>query len=130
MPLFVEELTKTVLEVGLLRDAGGRYALAGPLPALVIPATLEDSLMARLDRLAPAKEVAQIAACIGREFSYELLAATAGLEHDELKDALNRLALVGFRGGGAHHATRAATRAPSRALPRRRALCTNWKKPR
>ena len=75
MPLFVEELTKTVLESGLLAEAGDRYELAGPLPPLAIPATLHDSLMARLDRLAPVKEVAQIGAVIGREFSHELLAA-------------------------------------------------------
>ena len=62
MPLFVEELTKAVLEAGLLRDAGDRYVLAGPLPPLAIPATLQDSLLARLDRLAPVKEVAQIGA--------------------------------------------------------------------
>jgi predicted ATPase len=71
VPLFVEELTKTVLESGLLEDAGDGYKLTGPLPALAIPATLQDSLMARLDRLARVKEVAQMAACIGREFSHE-----------------------------------------------------------
>jgi class 3 adenylate cyclase len=58
VPLFVEELTKTVLESGLLNDLGGRYALSGPLPPLAIPATVQDSLMARLDRLAPVKAVA------------------------------------------------------------------------
>ena len=62
VPLFVEELTKAVLESGLLADEGDRYELAGPLPPLAIPATLQDSLMARLDRLAPVKEVAQVAA--------------------------------------------------------------------
>ena len=77
VPLFVEELTKTVLESGLLRDAGDRYELAGPLPPLAIPSTLHDSLLARLDRLAPVKEVAQIGAAIGREFSHALLAAVA-----------------------------------------------------
>ena len=56
VPLFVEELTKTVLELGRLEDAGDRYELAGPLPPLAIPTTLHDSLMARLDRLAPVKE--------------------------------------------------------------------------
>ena len=75
VPLFVEELTRAVLESGLLRDEGDRYALAGPLPPLAIPSTLQDSLMARLDRLAPVKEVAQVAACIGREFGFELLEA-------------------------------------------------------
>ncbi len=68
MPLFVEELTKTVLESGLLEDAGDHFVLPGPLPPLAIPTTLHDSLMARLDRLAPVKEVAQIGAVIGREF--------------------------------------------------------------
>ena len=77
VPLFVEELTKTVLESGLLADAGDHYELSGPLPPLAIPTTLHDSLMARLDRLAPVKEVAQIGAVIGREFSHELLAAVA-----------------------------------------------------
>jgi class 3 adenylate cyclase/predicted ATPase len=91
VPLFVEELTKTVLESGLLREEAGRYALTGPLPPLAIPATLHDSLLARLDRLAPVKEVAQIAAVIGREFSYELLAAVAPLADNELQDALSRL---------------------------------------
>jgi predicted ATPase len=91
VPLFVEELTKTVLESGLLREEAGRYALTGPLPPLAIPATLHDSLLARLDRLAPVKEVAQIAAVIGREFSYELLAAVAPLADNELQNALSRL---------------------------------------
>jgi predicted ATPase len=69
IPLFVEELTKTLLEGGLLREEAEGYVLAGPLPALAIPSSLRDSLMARLDRLAPVKEVAQIGAAIGREFS-------------------------------------------------------------
>ena len=69
VPLFVEELTKTVLESGLVHEHEGRYELAGPLPALAIPATLHDSLMARLDRLGPAKQVAQLGATLGREFS-------------------------------------------------------------
>ena len=70
VPLFVEELTKTVLESGLLREEGGAYVLATALTPLAIPSTLQDSLMARLDRLAPVKEIAQIGAAIGREFSY------------------------------------------------------------
>jgi predicted ATPase len=70
VPLFVEELTKMVLESGLLQEQEGRYALAGPLPPLAIPATLHDSLMARLDRLATVKGLAQLAATLGREFSY------------------------------------------------------------
>ncbi|HZA67038.1 MAG TPA: AAA family ATPase, partial [Geminicoccaceae bacterium] len=91
VPLFVEELTKTVLESGLLRDAGNRYELVGPLPPLAIPSTLHDSLLARLDRSAPVKEIAQTGACIGREFSHELLAAVASLDDNELRDAVARL---------------------------------------
>jgi predicted ATPase/class 3 adenylate cyclase len=91
VPLFVEELTKAVLESGLLRDAGDRFELSGPLPPLAIPATLHDSLMARLDRLAPVKEVAQIGAVIGREFSYELLVAVADRPEDRLRAALDQL---------------------------------------
>jgi class 3 adenylate cyclase/predicted ATPase len=91
VPLFVEELTKTLLESGVLKQEADRYALTGPLPSVAIPDTLQDSLMARLDRLASVKDVAQIAAAIGREFSYELLAAVAGLTEDELQGALDRL---------------------------------------
>jgi predicted ATPase len=69
VPLFVEELTKTVLESGLLRESNGRYLLEHPLPPLAIPNTLHASLMARLDRLAPVREVAQIGAVVGRDFS-------------------------------------------------------------
>jgi hypothetical protein len=84
VPLFVEELTKTVLESGLLKDAGDHWELSGPLPPLAIPATLHDSLLARLDRLAPVKEIAQIGAALGREFSHALLAAVAGRPEAEL----------------------------------------------
>ncbi len=91
VPLFVEELTKTVLESGLLRETGERYELSGSLPPLAIPSTLQDSLLARLDRLAPVKEVAQIGAVIGREFSYELLAATAQMDEPKLRIALDEL---------------------------------------
>src|SRR5262249_36010302 len=73
--LFVEELTKTVLEAGILVENGEGYRLDGPLPPLAIPETLQDSLMARLDRLAPVREIAQIGAAIGREFSYPLVRA-------------------------------------------------------
>jgi class 3 adenylate cyclase/predicted ATPase len=90
-PLFVEELTKAVLEAGILvKDAEG-YRLDGPLPPLAIPATLHDSLMARLDRLAPVKEIGQIGAAIGREFSYSLLRALVGRDETALKDALAQL---------------------------------------
>ena len=91
VPLFVEELTKAVLESGLLEDRGSHYELTGPLPPLAIPTTLQDSLMARLDRLAPVKEVAQIAACIGREFGHDLLKVVTPLDEDALQRALNEL---------------------------------------
>lgn len=90
-PLFVEELTKAVLEGDILvKDTHG-YRLNGPLPPLAIPATLQDSLMARLDRLAPVKEISQIGAAIGREFSYSLMREVAGRDEPSLKNALARL---------------------------------------
>jgi len=92
VPLFVEELTKTVLEAGFLKEEEDRYVLTGPLPPLAIPATLHDSLMARLDRLSPIKEVAQTAAAIGREFSHELLSGVSGASDEGLEDALAQLA--------------------------------------
>ncbi|HYP35496.1 MAG TPA: adenylate/guanylate cyclase domain-containing protein, partial [Stellaceae bacterium] len=91
VPLFLEELTKTVLEGGLLQERDGHYVLDRPLPALAIPTTLHDSLMARLDRLAPVREVAQIGAVVGREFSYELLSVVAGLPKKKLDEALAQL---------------------------------------
>jgi predicted ATPase len=91
VPLFVEELTKTVLESGLLRETQGHYALTGPLPPLAIPATLHDSLMARLDRLATVKAVAQLGAVLGRTFAYELLQAVTPLDEASLQQALARL---------------------------------------
>lgn len=91
IPLFVEELTKMVLESGLLVEDAGRYRLDSPLPPLAIPATLQDSLMARLDRLAPVKEVAQIGAAIGRDFSYALLSYVAGRDDLTLSAALGQL---------------------------------------
>jgi len=91
IPLFVEELTKMVLESGLLVEDAGRYRLDSPLPPLAIPTTLQDSLMARLDRLAPVKEVAQIGAAIGRDFSYTLLRCVAGRDDLTLSAALAQL---------------------------------------
>jgi class 3 adenylate cyclase/tetratricopeptide (TPR) repeat protein len=91
VPLFIEELTKTVLESGLLADAGDHYVLSGPLPPFAIPSTLRDSLMARLDRLAPVREVAQVGACLGRVFHYRLLAAVAGFEEPRLESTLQQL---------------------------------------
>ena len=91
VPLFVEELTKTILESGALKEQGDHYTLEGPLSAIVIPTTLHDSLMARLDRLQPIKEVAQTAACIGREFRHDLLEKISPLSDVELMVALDGL---------------------------------------
>ena len=91
VPLFVEELTKMVLESGWLRDQGDRYELTAALPPLAIPSTLQDSLMARLDRLGTGKEVAQVGAALGRTFSYELLRAIASIDDRTLQDALAKL---------------------------------------
>jgi class 3 adenylate cyclase/predicted ATPase len=91
VPLFIEELTKVIVESGLLQDAGNRFELIGPLPLLAIPTTLHDSLMARLDRFASVKEIAQVAAVIGREFSYQLLAAVVDIPVAQLDKALAQL---------------------------------------
>jgi predicted ATPase/class 3 adenylate cyclase len=91
VPLFVEELTKSVLESGALREEGERFVLDRALGPLAIPMTLQDSLMARLDRFASARLVAQIGAAIGREFSYTLLRAVSRISHGELEAALARL---------------------------------------
>jgi predicted ATPase/class 3 adenylate cyclase len=94
VPLFVEELTKMVLESGLLREEDGRYVGAhssAPLSPLAIPSTLQDSLMARLDRLAPVREIAQVGAVLGREFSYELIHAVSRLEESTLQQGLRQL---------------------------------------
>jgi predicted ATPase len=101
VPLFVEELTKTVLESPFLVDQGDHYALAGSLLPLAIPATLQDALLARLDRLAAVKEVAQVGAVLGREFAYELLAAVSLFRDEALQDALDQLVHAGllFRRG-------------------------------
>jgi class 3 adenylate cyclase/predicted ATPase len=96
VPLFIEELTKMVLESGLLQNVGDRYITVGPLPHLAIPTTLHDSLMARLDRLSPIKGVAQIGAAIGREFSYRLLAAVAPISGIALQSALEQLTRAGL----------------------------------
>jgi predicted ATPase len=91
VPLFVEELTKMVLESSLLREDRDRYELTAPLPPLAIPTTLHDSLMARLDRLDAVKEVAQLGATLGREFPYELLRAVSPLDEVTIEQALARL---------------------------------------
>src|SRR5262249_2207951 len=96
VPLFIEELTSTLLESGVLRETADGYALDGPLPSLTVPTTLQASLVARLDRLATAKEVAQIGAAIGREFSHDLIGAVSAWDPTELDAALERLRASGL----------------------------------
>jgi TOMM system kinase/cyclase fusion protein len=96
VPLFVEELTKMVVESGLLQEREERYELAGPLPPLAIPATLRDSLMARLDRLAMVKGIAQLGATLGREFSHELLQAVSPWDEGTLQRGLHQLVAAEF----------------------------------
>jgi predicted ATPase len=96
VPLFVEELTKMVLESGLLQERKDGYELTGPLPPLAIPATLHDSLMARLDRLATVKGVAQLGATLGREFSYALLQAVSPWDEGALQLGLQQLVEAEF----------------------------------
>jgi predicted ATPase len=91
VPLSIEELTKTLLSSGLVQNKRDRPLLNNPVIPLAIPTTLQDSLMARLDQLSPVKRVAQIGAAIGREFSYQLLAAVSELSEADLISALNRL---------------------------------------
>jgi tetratricopeptide (TPR) repeat protein len=102
VPLFVEELVKTVLESGVVWEVDDRLESENILPPLAIPTTLKDSLMARLDKLSPVKEVAQAAACIGREFSSSLLASILGV--NDLDDKLDQLVNAGLifrrRSGG------------------------------
>jgi class 3 adenylate cyclase len=101
VPLFVEELTKSILESGELSEGDDHYDYAGSARTVTIPATLRDSLMARLDRFMPVKEVAQIGAAIGREFSYDLIAAISPMPQVEFDDALVQLCASGlaFRRG-------------------------------
>ena len=96
VPLFIEELSKTLLESGLSQDTTDSGLLDGPLPPLAIPTTLQTSLAARLDRLGPAKDLALIGAAIGREFSHELIAAVSALEPAYLDTALERLTASGL----------------------------------
>jgi class 3 adenylate cyclase/predicted ATPase len=106
VPLFIEELTKAVVESGLLADAGDRYALAGPIAPLAIPTSLHASLLARLDRLAPTRGIAQIGAAIGRSFSYDLIRAVSRMPQQRLDEALDQLvdAELIFRRGTPPHA--------------------------
>jgi len=96
VPLFVEELTKMVLESDLLQEREGRYELTGPLPPLAIPTTLHDSLMARLDRLATVKGLAQLGATLGREFAYALLQAVSPWDESTLRRGLQQLVEAEF----------------------------------
>jgi class 3 adenylate cyclase/predicted ATPase len=91
VPLFIEELTNMLLESGRLEEHAERYDADGPLPPLAIPNTLHDSLMARLDRLAAVKSLAQLAATLGREFTYSLLRAVSPWDEATLRQALNEL---------------------------------------
>jgi class 3 adenylate cyclase/predicted ATPase len=107
VPLYVEELTKSILESGELKGVGDRYDYVGTQRSVTIPATLRDSLMARLDRFPAAKEIAQIGAAVGREFSYELIAAVAPHTETDLDSALAQLTESGlaFRLGTPPEAT-------------------------
>jgi class 3 adenylate cyclase/tetratricopeptide (TPR) repeat protein len=91
VPLFIEELTKAVVESGLLVQCGDRYLVTGPVTPLAIPISLQASLLARLDHLAPARDVAQIAAALGRQFSHKLISAVAPMPRKQLDDALAQL---------------------------------------
>jgi class 3 adenylate cyclase len=91
VPLFVEAVTRTVIEAGVLRELEDRYELAGPLPSELIPETVHDSLMDRIDRLGEDKQVAQLAAAMGREFSFELLQDVLGKSVEGLANALEHL---------------------------------------
>ena len=86
-----------VLESGLVQEVEGRYELTAPLPPLAVPTTLQDSLIARLDRLSPIKEVAQLGSILGREFSYELLQAVSPLDETMLPPAAFRESTLRYR---------------------------------
>jgi predicted ATPase len=128
VPLFVEELTKAVLESGLLREDTDAWRLDGPLPLLAIPSSLHDSFMARLDRMAPVKEVAQVGAAIGREFSSKLLAPVLDTSAPTLDGALMQLVEAGLlvsHGGEMYGFKHALTRDAAYAslLKSRRQIC-------
>ncbi len=91
VPLYVEELTKTILASDILRDAGDHYELTGPLSSLSIPDTLQESLMARLDRLPQVRELAQLGSVLGREFAYEMISGLSTADESDLQDGLGQL---------------------------------------
>ena len=128
VPLFLEELTKAVLESGLLKEEADHWRLNGPLPPLAIPSSLHDSFMARLDRMAPVKEVAQVGAAIGREFSARLLAPVLDIDEARLAISLMQLVDAGLlvnRGNEVYAFQHALTRDAAYAslLKSRRQLC-------
>jgi len=96
VPLYLEEVTKALLESGTLQVVNGEYRLSGRMPEAVLPATVHDSLMARLDRMGEGKSVAQLAATLGREFSYEILKTVALIDESALNAALRRLTESGL----------------------------------
>ena len=106
VPLFIEEMTKTVIESGIVTETSGSYAVTGHVAPLSIPTTLQGSLLARLDRLAPTREVAQIASALGRQFSHEMISAVAPMRQKQVDDALAQLvgAELLFRRGSAPEA--------------------------
>jgi predicted ATPase len=118
IPLFVEEMTKAVLEAGS-EGAAQRTVASIPSPTLGVPASLQASLMARLDRLGSAKEVAQIGAAIGREFSHALLSAVVSRPEQELTSSLDRLIHAGllFRQGVPPHAAYLSASRDARFTP-------------
>jgi class 3 adenylate cyclase/predicted ATPase len=101
VPLYVEEMTKDLLESNLLDETADGYELAGPLPSMAVPFSLQDSLASRLDRLGPVRRLAQIGAVLGREFSFELMHAVSGSAEDALAQGLQQLCDAGilFPGG-------------------------------
>src|SRR5262249_55936927 len=107
VPLFIEEITKAILESGQLKETDGHYELTGSLSTFAIPATLQDSLMARLDRLMTGKVIAQLGATIGRQFSYVLLQAVSQSDEATLQRELGRLVEVEmvYQRGVPPHAT-------------------------
>jgi class 3 adenylate cyclase/tetratricopeptide (TPR) repeat protein len=96
VPLFLEELSKSVVESGMLQEVNGQYVASAQLPPMAIPSTLQDSLMARLDRLDTVRSVAQLGATLGREFSYELLQAVSSINEPFLRHALGQLVDAGL----------------------------------
>jgi class 3 adenylate cyclase/DNA-binding winged helix-turn-helix (wHTH) protein/predicted ATPase len=107
VPLYIEEMTRAILEAGVVQATAGHYALTGPLSALAIPTTLHDALMARLDRLGTAKGIAQLGATIGRQFDYMLLRTVSPVDEGTLQRELRRLveAELVYQRGAAPQAT-------------------------